>query len=170
MDLSKLNSLRRRAQEGLRRFVVGRVMRGVAVIAVAIASAWLGIVLGGPVRANVGPVEVGMSAEPSWTGETVLDAHPFGTLLFDTHDAPVGLRVTLQNINTTRVAMILDNPRMSTRLPSMMEKELREGVRTLVIRALVCGLAGGLIGSLIVFRRPGPTLAGLLSATVAIAG
>ncbi|MFF4416683.1 metallophosphoesterase [Streptosporangium sp. NPDC001559] len=170
MDLSKLRSLTKRARRGLRSLAVGRVARGVAVVAVAIASAWLGIMLGGPVRANVGPVELGMTAEPSWTGETVLDAHPFGTLLFDTHDAPVGLRVTLENINTSRVAMILDNPRMSSHLPSMMEKELREGVKTLVIRALVCGLAGGLLGSLIVFRRPGPALAGLLSAAVAIAG
>ncbi|MEV8638759.1 metallophosphoesterase [Streptosporangium sp. NPDC051023] len=153
----------------LRRFAK-ELVRGVTVVVVAIASAWLGIMLGGAVHANVGPVEIGMSAEPSWAGETVLDAHPFGTLLFDTHNAPVGLRITLENINPARVSTLLEDPRLSARLPVMMERELREGVKTLVLRALVCGLAGALIGSLIVFRRPGPALAGLLSAAVVIAG
>ncbi|MEV7012264.1 metallophosphoesterase [Streptosporangium sp. NPDC051022] len=154
----------------LRRFATGRTMRGTAVVVVAVACAWLGVMLGGAVRANVGPVEIGMSAEPSWTGETVLDAHPFGTLLFDTHDAPVTLRITLENINTARVGVILENPQLSAQLPAMLEKELREGVKALVLRALLCGLAGALLGSLIVFRRPGAALAGLLSVVVAIAG
>ncbi|MEV0752543.1 metallophosphoesterase [Streptosporangium sp. NPDC050280] len=161
--------------QGARRFVTGlatgRIARGVAVAAVALAGAWLGVMLGGAVRANVGPVELGMSAEPSWTGETVVDAHPFGTLLFDTHDAPVGLRVTLENINPERARGFLDDPRFSAdRLPALLEEELSAGVRTLVLRAALSGLAGALVTSLIVFRRPGPALAGLLGITVAIAG
>ncbi|WP_271219822.1 metallophosphoesterase family protein [Streptosporangium carneum] len=163
MDLKKWT-------QGPRRFAKGRIVRGAAIVVVAVASGWLGIMLGGPVRANVGPVEIGMSAVPSWAGETVLDAHPFGTLLFDTHNAPVALRVTLENINPARVGVILEDPRLSAQLPAMLERELREGVRTLVLRALLCSLAGGLIGSLIVFRRPGAALAGLLSVVVAIAG
>ncbi|WP_326829181.1 metallophosphoesterase [Streptosporangium sp. NBC_01810] len=149
----------------------GRIARGMAVAAVALAGAWLGIMLGGAVRSNVGPVELGMSAEPSWTGETVVDAHPFGTLLFDTHNAPIGLRVTLENINPERARGFLDDPRLSAdRLPALLEEELGNGVRTLIVRAAFCGLAGALVTSLIVFRRPGPALAGMLGVAVAIAG
>ncbi|MGC5014988.1 metallophosphoesterase family protein [Streptosporangium sp. DT93] len=158
-----------------RRLAGGRLSRAlaraVAVAAVALAGAWLGIMLGGTVRANVGPVELGMAAEPSWSGETVVDAHPFGTLLFDTHNAPVGLRVTLENINPDRARGFLDDPRYSAdRLPALLEEELGAGVRTLILRAAFCGLAGALVTSLVVFRRPGPALAGLLGVAVAIAG
>lgn len=161
--------LRNRAR-GLRRLATGRIARGAAVVAVALSCAWLGVVLGGAVRTNVGPVEIGMSAQPSWTGETVLDAHPFGTLLFDTHNAPIALRLTLENINPARAGALLEDPKLSAQLPAVLEKELREGVKTLVLRAILCGLAGALLGSLIVFRRPGVALAGLLCGVVAISG
>ncbi|MET8333007.1 metallophosphoesterase [Streptosporangium canum] len=154
----------------LRRLATGRASRAVAVLLVAVGGAWLGIMLGGPVRAAVGPVEIGMSAEPSWAGETVVDAHPLGTLLFDTHNAPVGLRITLENINPARASALLEDPRFSDQLPALLEKELSEGVRTLILRAALCGLAGALIASLIVFHRPGPALAGLLSAAVLMTG
>nr|BFE84211.1 hypothetical protein GCM10020093_068120 [Planobispora longispora] len=100
-----------------RRAVSGRVARATAIMAVAAAGAWLGVALGGPVRATVGPVEAGMSAEVSWTGETVVDARPLGTLLFDTHDAPIRLRVTLENINTERARAMLEDPGSPTGSP-----------------------------------------------------
>ncbi|MGV9772434.1 metallophosphoesterase family protein [Streptosporangium sp. NPDC003464] len=156
--------------QALRRAAAGRIARAIAVVLVALCGAWLGIALGGPVHAAVGPVEIGMSAEPSWAGETVVDAHPLGTLLFDTHNAPVGLRITLENINPARAGALLDDPRISGQFPALLEKELREGVKTLILRAALCGLAGALVAALIVFRRPGPALASLLSATVMIAG
>ncbi|MFC7646959.1 hypothetical protein ACFQX6_45280 [Streptosporangium lutulentum] len=83
-----------------------------------------------------------------------MDAHPFGTLLFDTHNAPVDLRITLENINPDRAKAILMDAKFSDRLPAMLEKELGDGVRTLILRAALCGLAGGLIATLIVFRGP----------------
>ena len=156
--------------ESAHRFAKGRIVRVTAIVAVAVAGAWIGIMLGGAIRTNVGPVELGMRAEPSWAGETVVDAHPFGTLLFDTHNAPVNLRITLENINPDRAKAILLDARFSDRLPALLEKELGDGVRTLVLRAALCGLAGGLIATLIVFRRPGAALAGLLSVAVLIAG
>ncbi|MDP9848312.1 metallophosphoesterase family protein [Streptosporangium lutulentum] len=156
--------------EVARRFAKGRIVRATAVVVVAVAGAWMGIMLGGAIRTNVGPVELGMTAEPSWAGETVVDAHPFGTLLFDTHNAPVDLRITLENINPDRAKAILMDAKFSDRLPAMLEKELGDGVRTLILRAALCGLAGGLIATLIVFRRPKEALAGLVGAAVLIAG
>ncbi|MFF5213497.1 metallophosphoesterase [Streptosporangium sp. NPDC000396] len=155
---------------GFWRFARGRVVRVAALVLVAVAGACLGIALAGPVKTNVGPVEIGMSAEPSWVGETVVDVHPLGTLLFDTHNAPVALRITLENINPARAGAMLEDPRLSDQFPALLEKELREGVKTLVLRAVLCGLAGALVVSLIVFRRPRAALTGLLAAAVALAG
>ncbi|MBG0826561.1 metallophosphoesterase [Planomonospora sp. ID67723] len=160
----------RRWTQGARRLATGRIARAAVIVIVAVASAWLGIAAGGPVRATVGPVETGMSAEFSWTGETVVDARPLGALLFDTHDAPIRLRMTLENIDTERARTMLEDPRLADRLPALLEKELSEGVGELILRVIVCGLAGALIGCLIVFRRPRAALAGLLSGVVMMAG
>ncbi|GAA3143689.1 metallophosphoesterase [Planomonospora alba] len=160
--------------QAIRNAVKGRTMRrlarAVAGSVVAAVGVWLGMALGGPVSAAVGPVDVGMSAELAWTGETVVDAHPLGTLLFDTHDAPIRLRVTLENIDSEQAQAMLEDPRLAERLPALLERELREGVSALALRAIACGLAGALIFSLIVFRGWRAALAGLLAGMVMIAG
>ncbi|GAT70500.1 metallophosphoesterase [Planomonospora sphaerica] len=160
--------------QGIRRAATGRtvrlISRAVAGSVVAVVGVWLGMALGGPVLATVGPVDVGMSAELSLRGETVVDAHPLGSLLFDTHDAPVRLRVTLENIDSNQARAMLEDPRLSDRLPALLEKELREGVSALALRSIACGLAGALIFSLIVFRGLRAALAGLLAGVVMIAG
>ncbi|MFC5835828.1 metallophosphoesterase family protein [Nonomuraea insulae] len=137
---------------------------------VAAAGAWLGIFLSGTVRAQVGPVETGMSLRPAWHGETVVDASPLGTLTFRTHDAPLRLRITLENIDQERAKSLLEDPRLADRLPEVIENDLMDGVRALVIRSLLCAGAGALIIVLLVFRRPRVALMGLLAASVALAG
>ncbi len=87
-----MNSLNR-----LKAVIRSPVSKIAAVLVVAAIGAWLGIFLSGTVRAQVGPVETGMSLRPALAGETVVDASPLGTLTFDTHDAPLRLRITLEN-------------------------------------------------------------------------
>ncbi|WP_240776873.1 metallophosphoesterase family protein [Nonomuraea basaltis] len=141
-----------------------------AVLLVAAAGAWLGIFFSGTVRAQVGPVETGMSLRPAWNGETVVDASPLGTLTFRTHDAPLRLRITLENIDQDRARAFLEDPRLADRLPGLIENDLLDGVRALVLRSLLCAGAGALIAGLLVFRRPRVGLLGLLAASVALAG
>ncbi|WP_188189462.1 metallophosphoesterase family protein [Nonomuraea sp. SYSU D8015] len=142
----------------------------IAVLVVAAAGAWLGIFLSGTVRAQVGPVETGMSLRPAWNGETVVDASPLGTLTFRTHDAPLRLRITLENIDQERAKAFFEDPRLADRLPELIESDLLDGVRELVIRSLLCAGAGALIAVLMVYRRPRVAMLGLLAASVALAG
>lgn len=139
-------------------------------LVVAAAGAWLGIFLSGTVRAQVGPVETGMSVRPSWSGETIVDASPLGTLTFRTHDAPLTLRLTLENIDQERARTLLEDPKLADRLPAIIERDLLDGVRQLAIRSLLCAAAGALIVVLLVFRRPTTALTGLLAASVALGG
>ncbi|RVX45442.1 calcineurin-like phosphoesterase family protein [Nonomuraea polychroma] len=145
-------------------------MKAAAVLLVAAAGAWLGIFFSGTVRAQVGPVETGMSLRPAWNGETVVDASPLGTLTFRTHDAPLRLRITLENIDQERARAFLEDPRLADRLPQLLESDLLDGVRALVIRSLLCAGAGALIAVLVVYRRPRVALLGLVAASVALAG
>ncbi|MFI9844697.1 metallophosphoesterase [Nonomuraea sp. NPDC051941] len=144
--------------------------KGAAVLLVAAVGAWLGIFLSGTVRAQIGPVETGMSLRPAWSGETIVDASPLGTLTFRTHDAPLRLRITLENIDQERAKALIEDPRLADRLPGLIEDDLLDGVRALVIRSLLCAGAGALIAVLMVFRRPRVALMGLLAASVALAG
>lgn len=141
-----------------------------AVLLVAAVGAWLGIFLSGSVRAQIGPVETAMSLRPTWHGETVVDASPLGTLTFHTHDAPLRLRITLENIDQERARAFLEDPRLADRLPELIENDLLDGVRSLVVRSLLCAGAGALIAVLMVYRRPRVALTGLLAASVALAG
>ncbi|MEU8324170.1 metallophosphoesterase [Nonomuraea sp. NPDC048881] len=140
-----------------------------AVLVVAAAGAWLGIFLSGTVHAQVGPVETGMSLRPAWNGETVVDASPLGTLTFRTHDAPLRLRITLENIDQERAKALIEDPKLADRLPGLIESDLLDGVRALAIRSMLCAGAGALIAVLMVYRRPRTALVGLLAASVGLA-
>lgn len=146
-----------------------RASRVLAVLVVAAVGAWLGIFLSGTVRAQIGPVETGMSLRPAWGGETVVDASPLGTLTFHTHDAPLRLRITLENIDQERAKSLIEDPRLADRLPEIIERDLLDGVRALVIRSLLCAGAGALLAVLMVYRRPRVALSGLLAAAVGLA-
>ncbi|WP_236003156.1 metallophosphoesterase family protein [Nonomuraea antri] len=141
-----------------------------AVLLVAAVGAWLGIFLSGTVRTQIGPVETGMSVRPAWNGETVVDASPLGTLTFRTHDAPLRLRISLENIDQERARALIEDPKLADRLPEIIENDLLDGVRALALRSLLCAGAGALLAGLMVFRRPRVGLLGLLAAAVALSG
>ncbi|MEV0586784.1 metallophosphoesterase [Nonomuraea sp. NPDC050310] len=146
-----------------------RVLRLAAVLLIAAAGAWLGIFLSGTVHAPVGPVDTGMSLRPAWRGETVVDASPLGTLSFRTHTAPLRLRVTLENIDQEQAKALLEDPRLTDRLPGIIERDLRDGIETLVIRSILCATAGALVAVLLVFRRPVFAFVGITAAAVGLA-
>ncbi|MEV4891187.1 metallophosphoesterase [Nonomuraea sp. NPDC055795] len=152
------------------KYLKSRWVTSVAVLFVAAVGAWLGIVLSGTVPAQIGPVETGMSLRPAWKGETIVDASPLGTLTFRTHDAPLRLRITLENIDQEQARALIEDPRLADRLPGILERDLREGVSLLIIRSLLCAGAGALVATVLVFRRPRVALMGLLVASVALAG
>lgn len=146
-----------------------RSLRVVAVLFVAAVGAWLGIFLSGTVDAQVGPVETGMSLRPAWHGETIVDASPLGTLTFRTHDAPLRLRISLENIDQDRARAFIEDPKIADRLPEILERDLLDGVRALVVRSLLCAGAGALIAVLLVFRRPLLGFVGLVATATALA-
>ncbi|MEV0589866.1 metallophosphoesterase family protein [Nonomuraea cavernae] len=149
--------------------VQSRLAKALVVLVVAAIGAWLGIFLSGTLSTQVGPVETGMSLRPAWDGETVVDASPLGTLTFNTHDAPLRLRITLENIDQERAKTLFEDPRLADRLPEIIERDLLDGTRALIIRSLLCAGAGALIAVLMVFRRPRVALLGLVAASVALA-
>ncbi|MBP2707764.1 metallophosphoesterase [Microbispora sp. RL4-1S] len=136
-----------------RRLASGRVARALAVVLVAVAGGWLGLALGASVETAVGPADIGMSLQPSWRGETVVDVRPLGTLDFNSHNGPIRLSLTIEAVHPDAAEQILQNPRWTVDLPRLIEDNVLDGLRRLVIRAVIFAVAAGFLAGLVVFRR-----------------
>ncbi len=136
-----------------RRLGGGRAARVLAIVLAALAGVWLGLALGASVQTSVGPADIGMSLRPSWSGETVVDVRPLGTLHFDSHSGPVRLELSIEAVHPEVAQEILSNPRWADRLPETIENDLADGLRELIIRALVFAAIAGFLMGLVVFRR-----------------
>ncbi|SDI00419.1 Predicted phosphohydrolase, MPP superfamily [Sinosporangium album] len=173
MDFTHLRSLVRSGATGtaalLRRAGGTVVVKTLLIVVVALAGAWLALSVGASVRTPVGPAEIGMSLQPATRGETVVDVHPLGKLLFDTHDAPVRLRITLENIDQDQAKSMIEDPRLADRLPGIIEENLGVGLRALALQAALWSLAGAVLAALVVFRRLWAVLTGFVATLVAIA-
>jgi predicted MPP superfamily phosphohydrolase len=119
---------------------------------VAMAGATLGLAVGAHVSTAVGPAEIGMSLQPSWRGQTVLDIRPLGTLRFDSHQGPLQLHLSLDGIRADIAQRLLESPRWAETLPGVIEADLQAGLRELLLRAMIWAVAGALLTGLIVFR------------------
>lgn len=142
-----------RWKETARRLGGGRAARVLVIVLAALAGVWLGLALGASLQTAVGPADIGMSLQPSWTGETVVDVRPLGTLHFDSHNGPVRLELSIEAVHPEVAQEILSNPRWADRLPETIENDLAEGLRELVIRALLFATIAGFLTGLVVFRR-----------------
>ncbi len=113
-----------------------------------VVGAGVGLAAWGPVRADVGALRLGISIAPSTQGESVVDLSPLGAVKFDTHDAPLRFRASIDDFESTAARRAV----RTGKLPST--KELQEAAP----RAL--GIAGGTI--LLVAAGSGALLAGLV--------
>jgi predicted MPP superfamily phosphohydrolase len=160
-------------RETARRLGKGRTARVLAIILAAVAGGWLGLAFGASVDTPVGPADIGMSLRPSWTGETVIDVRPLGTLSFDSHNSPVRLSLTIEAVHPDAAEEILSNPRWADRLPVIIEQDVADGLRRLVIRGAIFAVGAGFLTGLVVFRRLSKaawTGAGSLVMVIALGG
>ncbi|WP_432867400.1 metallophosphoesterase family protein [Microbispora rosea] len=153
---------------------VARVsVRVLAVVLAAVVGGWLGMAFGAKVDTPVGPADIGMSLTPSWSGETVIDVRPLGTLSFNSHDGPLRLDLTIEAVHPEVAEEILKNPRWADRLPTTIEADVISGLRSLVLRAVLFAVAAGFITGLVAFRRLSRaawTAAGSLAMVVVLGG
>jgi hypothetical protein len=75
----------------------------VLTVLAGLAGAWLALAVAGTTRAEVGPLGVEAGITPAWGGETVVEMDPVGTLVVDTHDAPLQVRVGVRTVDVERV-------------------------------------------------------------------
>ncbi|WP_283135276.1 metallophosphoesterase family protein [Rhizohabitans arisaemae] len=144
---------RQRLRSLISRIPANPVVRWTTVVVVAVLGAWLGLAVSGPVQTSVGPAEIGMSLTPSWTGDTVVDVRPLGTLGFDSHDGPLALRVTIDAVHPEKAREFIDDPKLADKLPERFEANVAAGVRTLLLKSAAFAVLGAVVAGFVVFRR-----------------
>ena len=131
-----------------------RLRPKLTVFVVALAGAWLGLLVGAHVTEPVGPVDVRLSLRPSLTGGAVVDIVPLGTLELDTHEGPVEVVATVEQVRPEAVERIIADPQVLSGLADQVTRDLREGIAGLIMKSTMSAVVGAAVLGLVFFRRP----------------
>lgn len=120
---------------------------------------------------TVGPGRVELRAATARSGGTRLSLPPLGAISAATHEAPVALRALVQRIDLDQLQRVLSAPDPQRRLEAAVERDMRPLLREMVVKTLLlAAVVGGLAAAVLPGRRlrhlPAGALGGL--ATVAV--
>lgn len=143
----------RRALDWTRAAVRTPAAIGLALVLVALAGAWLGLLFGGEVQTRIGPVQARMSLEPSLTGQTVVNVSPLGSLDLGTHQGPLRLNVDVWRLNVQDARALFNSSDALNHLQDQVVHDVRVAIAELALRGTVVAVAGSGLLALAVFRR-----------------
>ncbi|SDE65786.1 metallophosphoesterase family protein [Streptomyces griseoaurantiacus] len=147
-------------------------LQALALTAVVLLGAWLGLLVVGNVRAPVGPMNTTMALRPSLTGGTKINVSPLGALELSTHTAPVRLDVNVDQLDAARAQALVDHPERLSGLQEEVAQDVADDTLDLAVRSCVAVVSGATALGLVVYRRPRRALAagGLALALLAACG
>ena len=145
-------------------------LRRVRLVVLALAGAAIGVALAGQTSASVGPFDATLSVRGSWTGETTVLLAPLGEIHFDTHDAPVGLVLRVDQLRLDEAQRFAANPALLELVGGNLANDVRDAVEALALRALLAAVAGGVAGALAARTRWRGVAAGAGLGALAVAG
>lgn len=125
----------------------------------ALAGAWLGLLVVGSVRAPVGPMDTTMTLRPSVSGGTKINISPLGALELASHRAPLRLDVAVDELDAERSRALVDHPERISGLERRVTADVQRGTSDLALRASVSMVSGATALGLAVYRRPRRALA-----------
>ena len=142
------------------------------VLLIGIVGCWLGLLAGGNLNANVGPLNTRLSVTPSVGGGSEVSIPPLGELRVHTHAGPWRLSVEVTRIDATDARRIFNDPAAVNGLGEKVVADLRSAVITVVLRSALAAVVGALLLGLLVFRRRWRLvlLSGAVSASLVLAG
>lgn len=154
------------ARAQLRRWRRSRPMRYAVLVVVAIAGAWLGLIVGGNETRAIGPVETRLSLHPALTGDSVISVPPLGSLSVDSHDGPLQLQAEVVRLNAQDTRAIFNDPASLRTLPDEVTEDVRQGILILAIRGVFAAAAGAFVLGLVFWRH---WRRALLASSIAVA-
>ncbi|WSJ44973.1 metallophosphoesterase [Streptomyces sp. NBC_01317] len=133
--------------------------RSVALLAVVLLGAWLGLLAVGGVRTPIGPMDTKMALRPSLTGGTKINVSPLGSLELASHHAPLRLDVDVDRLDPVRSQALVDHPERLSGLQEEVAHDVGAGATELAVRSGVAVVSGATALGLAVYRRPRRALA-----------
>ena len=133
--------------------------RALGLVMVVVVGAWLGLLIVGNVRAQVGPMNTTMTLRPSLTGGTKINVSPLGALSLDSHHAPVRLDVNVDQLDPERSQAFVDHPERLSGLQDEVARDVEHGTLDLAVRSCTAVVLGATTLGLAVYRRPRRALA-----------
>ncbi len=137
---------------------------------IGLLGALLGLLVAGDVTRQVGPFTASLSLRPALTGGTVIELPPLGELQLDTHHTPVLLDVRVTQLRGDAARAIAADPDSLRGLGAEVNRDLRAGLRVLLVRTALVTVAGAAVLGLLVFRRSRLILACAGTGLAALAG
>ncbi|BEP13817.1 metallophosphoesterase [Acidothermaceae bacterium B102] len=151
------------------RFVRRRSVRmTVAAVLVALLGAGLGVVLGGTVHHKVGPVEATFRLRLGTSGGTRVGVPPLGNISLRDHEGPLRLRISIDQVDVKQVQALISSTESNDQIGDRLAKDVRSAVIELAIRSSLSALAGALVLSVLVFRRPRPAAIAAVTTVVLV--
>jgi predicted MPP superfamily phosphohydrolase len=130
-----------------------RFNRALGIVIIGLVGAWLGLLAGGRTSTPVGPVDTHMTAHLAWHGDTLVRVGPLGTLRMDTHDGPIGISVSVDQLNVTDARQLFENPTALEGLERWIGDDVHGAIIALVIRSIIAAILGAVILGVLVFHR-----------------
>ena len=141
-----------RHDEVMRPLLTSRPRVVAASAAVALAGAFLGILLGGHTVHSVGPFESRFSLSPAVRGDTVVQISPLGTVRVDSHDGPLRLNVSLDQLRQDEAERLVRDPSQIADVGAQADTDVRNALGVLALRTGLAALLGAFVLALLVFR------------------
>jgi predicted MPP superfamily phosphohydrolase len=149
---------------------VRRAAPWVATVLAALVGAWLALVVAGTTHAAVGPLGVDAAIKPAWGGETVVEVDPIGTLVLDTHNAPLEVGVTVRAVDVERVRELVNDPASLSGIDERIVVDLQDVLLRAAVRAAIVAVIGALVVGGLVLRSWRRALVAAAVAFGAVAG
>jgi predicted phosphodiesterase len=142
------------------------------IVLIGLIGCWMGLLAGGNLNANVGPLNTRLSIQPSVHGGSEVSIPPLGELRVHTHAGPWRLAVEVTRIDATDARRIFNDPAAVNGLGDQVVSDLRSAVITVTLRSAIAAVLGALLLGLLVFRRQWRyvLLSGTVSAALVVGG
>jgi predicted MPP superfamily phosphohydrolase len=124
----------------------------VVTVLAGLAGAWLALTVAGTTRAEIGPLGVDAGITPAWGGETVVQVDPVGTLVVDTHDSPLQVRVGIRTVDVERVQDIVADPTSLSGLDERLVDDLQGALTKAAVRSGVVAVVGAMVAGGLLLR------------------
>ncbi|MEO6714134.1 MAG: metallophosphoesterase [Mycobacteriales bacterium] len=134
-----------------------------AVFLVGLFGAAIGVALGAHVSAKLGPFDATFTLRPTMAGGTVVHVAPLGRIRLETHNGPLAVHASLDELRPAEADRIVRNPSALAGIEDAIAEDTQSALRELVLRAVVFGALGAAIATALIIRRPYAVVFGTLT-------